>query len=279
MAPRAYWKGYLKLSQVSCPIALYPASSDAERISFSRISRKTGNRLEQQLVDSETREPVEKEDVGRGFEIGSDRYIQVEDEELEQVRIESNHTIEIDGFAPRAEIDDRYLEKPYYIAPTDQVSQEVFAVIRDAIQEKGKVALARVVLARREHVIMLEAFDKGLLAITLRYPNEVRDQTAYFEDVPDLTLPAEMKDLAAQVVDSKAIHFDPSKFQDHYEATLVEMLRAKQAGRTFQPPKERPAPHRAINLMAALRASIGAEKKPAAVSIPARAAAKRTTGR
>ena len=279
MAPRAYWKGYLKLSQVSCPIALYPASSDAERISFSRISRKTGNRLEQQLVDCETREPVEKDDVGRGYEIGSDRYIQVEDDELEQIRIESNHTIEIDGFVPRAEIDDRYLEKPYYISPTDQVSQEVFAVIRDAIQEKGKVALARVVLARREHVIMLEAFDKGLLAITLRYPNEVRDQTAYFEDVPDLTLPAEMKDLAAQVVDSKAIHFDPSKFQDHYEATLVEMLRAKQAGRTFQPPKEKPAPHRAINLMDALRASIGAEKRPAAVSIRGRGAAKRTTGR
>jgi DNA end-binding protein Ku len=279
MAPRAYWKGYLKLSLVSCPIALYPASSDAERISFSRINRKTGNRLEQQLIDSETREPVEKEDVGRGYEIGNDRYMQVEDDELEQIRIESNRTIEIDGFVPRAEIDDRYLEKPYYISPTDQVSQEVFAVIRDAIQQKGKVALARVVLARREHVIMLEAFDKGLLAITLRYPNEVRDQAAYFEDVPDLTLRAEMKDLAAQVVDSKTVHFDPSKFQDHYEATLVEMLRAKQAGRTFQPPKEKPAPHRMINLMDALRASVGAEKKPAAVSIRGRGAAKRTTGR
>jgi len=279
MAPRAYWKGYLKLSQVSCPIALYPASSDAERISFNRVNRKTGNRLEQQLVDSETREPVEKEDVGRGYDIGSDRYMQVEDDELEQVRIESNYTIEIDGFVPRAEIDDRYLEKPYYLSPTDQVGQETFAVIRDAIQEKNKVALARVVLARREHVIMLEAFDKGLLAITLRYPNEVRDQAAYFEDVPDLRVPAEMKDLAAQVVDSKTTHFDPSKFQDHYETALVEMLRAKQAGRPFQLPKEKPAPHRMINLVDALLASIGAEKKPAAVSIHGRGAAKRTTGR
>ena len=279
MAPRAYWKGDLKLSLVSCPVALYTASSQAERISFNRINRKTGNRLEQQFVDSETKEPVEKEDVGRGFDIGSDRYIQVEDEELEQIRIESNHTIEIDGFVPRAEIDDRYLEKPYYVSPTDQVSQETFAVIRDVMQEKEMVALARVVLSHREHVIMLEAFDKGLLAITLRYPSEVRDQAAYFEDVPDLRLPAEMKDLAAHVIDSKATHFDPSKFQDHYETALVEMLRAKQAGRVFELPKEKPAPERTINLMDALRASIDTEKKPAAASIRGRGAVKRTTGR
>ena len=278
MAPRAYWKGYLKLSRVSCPIALYPASSAAERVSFNRINRKTGNRLEQQLVDSETKESVETEDVGRGYEIASGQYIQVEDDELEDVQIESTHTIEIDGFVPRAEIDDRYLEKPYYISPTDQVSQETFAIIRDAIQEKRKVALARVVLSRREHVVMLEAFDKGLLAITLRYPNEVRDEAAYFEDVPDLRLPVEMKDLAAQIVDSMATHFDPSKFQDHYETALVEMLRAKQAGRPVQPPKEKPAPRRTINLMDALRESVGAEKKPAAVSIRGRGAASRTTG-
>jgi DNA end-binding protein Ku len=279
MAPRAYWKGDLILSLVSCPVALYPASSQAERISFKRINRKTGNRLEQQLVDCETKEPVEKEDVSRGFDIGGDRYIQVEDNELEQIRIESNHTIEIDGFVPRAEIDDRYLERPYYVSPTDQVSQETFAVFRDVMQEKEMVALARVVLSHREHVIMLEAFDKGLLAITLRYPSEVRDQAAYFEDVPDLRLPAEMKDLAAHVVDSKATHFDPAKFQDHYETALVEMLRAKQAGRVFELPKEKPAPERTINLMDALRASVDTEKKPAAASIRGRGTVKRTTGR
>jgi len=279
MAPRAYWKGYLKLSLVSCPIALYPASSSAERVSFNRINKKTGNRLKQQLVDSETGDPVDKEDIGRGYEIGKDQYLQVEDDELEKIQIESTHTIDINSFVPRAEVDDRYLDSPYYIAPTDKVGQEAFAVIRDAIRDKAMVALARVVLTRRERVVMLEAFDKGLLATSLRYPYEVRDQAAYFEDVPELKLPAEMKELAAHIVDSKAAHFDPSQFQDRYETALVDLLRAKQAGRSVKQPKEAPSTPRVINLMDALRASIGSatKKKPAAASTR-RGAAKRKTG-
>jgi DNA end-binding protein Ku len=283
MAPRAYWKGYLKLSLVSCPIALYPASSSSERVSFNRINKKTGNRLKQQLVDSENGEPVEREDVGRGYEIGKNQYLQVEDEEIEKIQIESTHTVDITSFVPRAEIDDRYLDSTYYIAPTDQVGQEAFAVIRDTIRDKKMVALGRIVLTRREHVIMLEAFDKGLLAVTLKYPYEVRDHAAYFEDVPDLKLPTEMKDLASHIVDSKATHFDPSTFEDHYETALVDMLRAKQAGTMVEPKKAEAAPQRVINLMDALRASIGAEtkKKPAAASTKARApaAAKRKTAR
>jgi DNA end-binding protein Ku len=284
MAPRAYWKGYLKLSLVSCPIALYPASSSSERVSFNRVNKKTGNRLKQQMVDAESGEPVERDDIGRGYEYAKGQYIMVEDDELAKIKIESTHTIDIDSFVPRAEIDDRYLDSPYYIAPTDQVGQEAFAVIRETIRDKGMVALARIVLARREHVIMLEAFDKGLLATTLRYQYEVRDQTAYFEDVPELKLATEMKELAAHIVDSKASHFDPSTFEDHYETALVELLRAKQAGRKVEPHKEEP-PQRVINLMDALRASIGAEtkKKPAAASTKVRArprtAAKRKTGR
>jgi DNA end-binding protein Ku len=281
MAPRAYWKGYLKLSLVSCPIALYPAASSSERVSFHRINKKTGNRLKQQSVDSETGEPVEREDIGRGYEVGKDQYIQVQDEEIEKVQIESSHTIEIDSFVARKEIDERYLDSPYYITPTDQVGLEAFAVIRDAIREKGMVALGRVVLARRERVVMLEPFDKGLLAVTLRYAYEVRDQGAYFSEIPDLELPGEMKELAAHIVDSKTAKFDPSKYEDRYENALVELLRAKQAGAVVRPRKEEPAPHRVINLMDALRASIGADakKKPAAASTRVRAPAKRTTGR
>jgi DNA end-binding protein Ku len=283
MAPRAYWKGYLKLSLVSCPIALYPATSSSERVSFNRINKKTGNRLKQQQVDAETGEPVDKEDIGRGYEIGKGQYLQVEDDEIEKIRIESTHTIEIDSFVPRSEIDDRYPDSPYYVAPTDQVGQEAFAVIRDAIREKGMVALGRVVVSRREYVVMLEAFEKGLLATTLRYGYEVREPSAYFEDIPDLKLPAEMKQLAAHILDTKAAHFDPAKFADHYETALVELLRAKQAGRIVEAPKDEPAPHRVINLMDALRASIGAEtkKKPAAASTKVRAgtAAKRKAGR
>jgi DNA end-binding protein Ku len=271
MAPRAYWKGYLKLSLVSCPIALYPAASSSERVSFHRINKKTGNRLKQLLVDSESSEPVDKEDVGRGYEVGKGQYIQVEDEEIEKVKIESTHTLEIESFVPREEIDDRYIDSPYYLAPTDQVGQEAFAVIRDAIREKKMVGLGRVVLTRREHVAMIEPFEKGLLATTLRYATEIRDQAAYFEDIPDLTLPAEMRQLAAHIVETKAAHFEPKKFEDHYENALVKLLREKQAGRPVEPIGEEKPPARVINLMDALRASLkGEEKKPAAASTGAR---------
>ena len=286
MAPRAYWKGYLKLSLVSCPIALYPAASSSERVSFHRINKKTGNRLKQQNVDSESGEAVDKEDIGRGYEIAKGQYLQVEDQELEKIQIESTHTIQIDSFVPRAEIDDRYLDSPYYVAPTDQVGQEAFAVIRDAIRDRGMVGLGRVVLTRRERVVMLEAFDKGLLATALRYANEVREAGAYFEEIPELKLPKEMSELAAHIIQTKAAHFDPKKFEDHYENALVELLRKKQAGRAIEPVRdEAPTPQRVINLMDALRASIGAEtqKKPAAPSAKVRAgagtAAKRKTGR
>ena len=282
MAPRANWKGYLRLSLVSCPIALYPASSDTERVSFNRINKKSGNRLKQQLVDAETGDVVEKEDIGRGYEIGKGEYLLVEDDELEQIKVESTHTVDIQSFVPRAEIDDRYLDSPYYIAPTDKVVQEAFAVIRDVIREKKMVGLGRVVISRRERVVMLEAFENGLLGTTLRYAYEVRDAKAYFEDVPEVKLPKEMKDLAAHIVDGKTAHFDPATFEDHYETALVEMLRAKQAGRVVEAPKEETAPARVVNLMDALRASIGAEtkKKPAAASTRSRAvAAKRKAGR
>jgi DNA end-binding protein Ku len=281
MAPRAYWKGYLKLSLVSCPIALYPAASSSERVSFHRINKKSGNRLKQQNVDSDSGEPVEKEDVGRGYEVAKGQYIQVEDDELEKIQIESTHTIEIDSFVPRAEVDDRYIDSTYYIAPTDQVGQEAFAVIRDAIRDREMVGLGRVVLSKRERVVMLEAFDKGLLATSLRYRNEVREAGVYFEDIPDLKLPKEMSDLAGHIIDTKASHFDPSKFEDHYENALVELLRRKQAGRVIEPIREEaPPPQRVINLMDALRASIGAaetEKKPAAGSVKARAGSGRTS--
>jgi DNA end-binding protein Ku len=281
MAPRAYWKGYLKLSLVSCPIALYPAASSSERVSFNRINRKTGNRLKQQNVDSESNEPVDKEDIGRGYEVAKGQYIQVEDDELEKIQIESTHTIEIDSFVPRAEIDERYLDSSYYIAPTDQVGQEAFAVIRNAIRDRKMVGLGRVVLARRERVVMLEAFDKGLLATTLRYAYEVRDAGVYFEDIPDLKLPKEMSDLAGHIIDTKASHFDPAKFEDHYENALVELLRKKQAGRVIEPIREEaPPPQRVINLMDALRASLGteAEKKPAAPSAKARTGGRTAKG-
>ena len=232
------------------------------------------------------RRDSKKEDIGRGYEIGKGQYLQVEDEEIEKIRIESSHTISIDTFVGQElSIDDRYLEDPYYIAPTDKVGQEAFAVIRDAIRDKAMVALGRVVLSRREHVMMLEAFDKGLLATTVRYSYEVRDQAPYFEDIADLKLPADMKELAAHIVDSKTSHFDPSTFVDHYETALVELLQAKQAGRVTEAPKAEPVPHRVHQShgCAAGEHRRRPKKKPAAASSKARAgvaaSAKRKTGR
>ena len=275
MAPRANWKGYLRLSLVSCPIALYPASSYSEKVSFNRINRKTGNRLKQQNVDSETGEVVSREDAARGYEVGKGQYLIVEDEELDAVQVESTRTIEIDQFVPRSEIDDRYIDSPYYIAPDGQVGQDAFAVIRDTIGKLNMVALGRVVLTRREHVIALEPRGLGLLGLTLRYPYEVRDEAPYFEDIPELKLPKEMLDLATHIVDTRSGHFDPSKFEDRYENALIDLLKKKEAGEKIEPAKEGPAP-RVVNLMDALRASIDAEKKKApAPSSKARRPAKK----
>jgi len=262
MAPRANWKGYLRLSLVSCPIALYPASSLSEKVSFNRIHRKTGNRVKQQNVDAETGDVVPREDIARGYEIGKGQYLIVEDEEFEAVEVESTRTIEIDEFVPRNEIDDRYIDSPYYIAPDGQVGQDAFAVIRDTIGKMNMVALGRVVLTRREHVIALEPRGRGLLGMTLRYPYEVRDEQPYFEDIPELKLPKDMMDLAGHIVSNKSGHFDPSHFEDRYENALIDLLKKKEAGEKITPVRGAPPP-RVVNLMDALRASIDAEKKKA----------------
>jgi DNA end-binding protein Ku len=275
MAPRANWKGYLRLSLVSCPIALYPASSLSEKVSFNRISRKTGNRLKQQNIDSETGDVVPREDTARGYEVAKGQYLIVEDQEIDAVQIESTRTIEIDQFVPRSEIDDRYVDSPYYIAPDGKVGQDAFAVIRETIAKMNMVAIGRVVLTRREHVIALEPKGRGLVGLTLRYPYEVRDEKPYFEDIPDLKLPKEMLDLATHIVQTKAGHFDPTQFDDRYENALIDLLKKKEAGEKIEPAKEGPTPQ-VVNLMDALRASIDADKKKApAPSTQARRPAKK----
>jgi DNA end-binding protein Ku len=257
---RPFWKGYLKLSLVSCPIALYPASSSSERVSFRQINKKTGNRLKQQLVDSITGELVESGDKGRGYQIGKDEYMPVEDEELDSLRLESTKIIDLDKFVPRSEIDERYLDSPYYLLPEDKVGQEAFAVIREAMKRKNMVGLGKVVISRRERIVMLEPLDTGLMAMTLRYAYEVRDAVPYFDDIPPMKLPDEMIELAEHILETKAGHFDATEFEDRYENAVVEMLKQKQAGMPLK--KEAPvaAPSTVVNLMDALRRSIKAEK-------------------
>jgi DNA end-binding protein Ku len=272
---RASWKGYLKLSLVSCPIALYTGTS-AERVSFRQINKKTGNRLRQQLVDEVTREPVEGDDKGRGFEYAKNAYIPVDDDELDALAVESKHTIEIDSFVPREQIDQRYLDTPYYITPDGQVGQDAFAVIREAMRGKGMVALGRVVLAKRERVIMLEPWDRGLTATTLRYPYEIRDAKEYSDDIPDLKVEPDMLKLAQHILQNKATDFDPLQFVDSYEEAVVAMLKNKQAGLPVARERVTLQPQNAVNLMEALRLSIARERKVTAA--PSKKARKRIGG-
>jgi DNA end-binding protein Ku len=258
---RPYWKGYIKLALVSCPIALYTASSSSERVAFRQVNKKTGNRLRQQLIDDVTREPVEAAEKGRGYEYAKNSYLLIEDEEIESIEVESNHIVEIDSFVPRSEIDERYLDSPYYIGPNDPVGQEAFAVIREAMRGKDMVALGRVVLAKRERVIMLQPWEKGLLGTTLRYPYEVRDSKDYFYDIPDVKIAPDMLTLAEHILKSKEATFDPSKFVDRYEQAVIQLLEKKQQG--MPAPKAAPfvAPTNVVSLMDALRRSIAEDSK------------------
>jgi DNA end-binding protein Ku len=258
VAPRAYWKGYLKLSLVSCPVALFPASSEREKVSFHQINEDTGNRIKYRKVDAETGDEVDSEKIIKGYEVGKGQYIQIEPEELEAIAIESKRTIEIDEFVPKKEIDELYLNSPYYLVPDGEVGAQAFAVIREAIREEGMVALGRVVFTSREHVIALEPREKGLLGMTLRYPYEVRKQSDYFDDIPDEKIPKDMLELASHIVKSKAGHFHPEKFEDQYEDALKELLRKKQAGQKIEAPKA-PTDAKVINLMDALRRSVETE--------------------
>ena len=276
MAPRAYWKGYLKLSLVSCPIALFPATSEREKISFHQLNKKTGHRVKYRKVDAESGDEVDSADIIKGYEVGKGDYIELDPEELEAVAIESKRTIDIDEFVPKDEIDELYLKNPYYIAPDGEVGQQAFAVIREAIRKEGMVAIGKVVFTSREHIIALEARGKGLLGITLRYPYEVRNEADYFDDIPDEKIPKDMLELASHIVTTKAGHFAPSKFEDQYEDALKELLKKKQEGKPIERP-ERPKPTNVVNLMDALRQSVEASGAATSTKAKARAASSRSS--
>jgi DNA end-binding protein Ku len=259
MAPRAYWKGYLKLSLVSCPVALFPATSEREKISFHQLNKSTGNRIKYRKVDVETGDEVESADIIKGYQVGKGEYLQLDPEELEAIAIESKRTIEIDEFVPRKEIDELYQNNPYYIVPDGEVGQQAFAVIREAIRQEGMVAIGKVVFTSREHIIALEARGKGMMGMTLRYPYEVRKEDEYFDDIPDEKIPKDMLELASHIVESKAGHFKPEKFEDQYEDALKELLKKKQSGQKIEAPRDR-EPSKVVNLMDALRRSVETER-------------------
>jgi DNA end-binding protein Ku len=270
MAPRANWKGFLRLSLVTCPIALFPATSESEKISFNQINKKTGNRIRYLKVDADTGEEVENADIIKGYKVDNDSYLEVTKDELENISLESTRTIEIDEFVPKREIDDLYLVRPYYIVPDGKVGHDAYAVIRETIRSLDKVALARVVLTNREHVIALEARDKGLMGMLLRYPYEVRDPAEYFDDIQDVKITKDMLDLAKHIVEQKSGHFEPAKFEDHYEQALQELLDQKRKGQPISATRK-PPPSNVFNLMDALKKSIQSEGKTEPAAKPAKA--------
>ena len=350
MVPRAHWKGFLKLSLVSCPIALYPAIAASERISFRQVNKQTGNRLRQQLVDVVTGEPVQAHNKARGYEVGENQFLLVRDDELEAAEqegrsrpyssapaktgvepdeppqsvdvqaptplfsttptksaprpeeeqlttpaeprtqsdpmpsagpaapaptpIENNRTIEIDRFIPREQVDARYLDTPYYVVPRDEIAEEAFAVIRDAMRARDVVGMGRVVLARRERPIIVEPMGNGIRGITLRYSHEIRDEASYFAEIPKLKLPEEMLRVAEHIVETKLSDFDPAFLEDRYRTVLISKLKEKRADLPKKAVAAAPSAQNVISLMDVLKRSLAAEQ-PAARTSPSKTAPRR----
>ncbi len=256
MAPRPSWKGYLKLSLVACAVELTGATTTSEKVKFKVINRETGNTVKRQYVDAVTGKAVDGDDEVKGYEIGKDEYLLVEDEEIEALQIESSHTLNIESFVDKAAIEQIYLDTPYYVTPADDVSAEAFAVIREAMARKGKAGLARIVLYRRERPVVIEPLGEGLLLTTLRYARLVRRPEDVLGDIETPKLDQEMIALAGHIIDQKKGEFDPSAFEDRYEQAILDLVRAKQAG--HEPPKVRAGgrPSNVVNLFDALRRSL-----------------------
>jgi DNA end-binding protein Ku len=256
MAPRANWKGFLRLSLVTCPVALYPATSESEKISFNQLNRATGHRIKYLKVDADTGDEVPNEDIVKGYMLDKETFVEVSKEELEEIALESTRTIDIDEFVDKADIDPRYLIRPYYLRPDGKVGHDAFAVIRETIREMEKVAIGRVVLTNREHIIALEPLEKGLVGTLLRYPYEVRSEQEYFDEIQDVKVTKDMLDLAKHIVNQKSGRFEPEKFEDQYETALIDLINQKRAGKPITP-KERPRGENVVDLMEALRRSVG----------------------
>lgn len=265
MAPRAVWKGVLKIAEVSCPVSLYTAASTAERISFHTLNRKTGNRVHRQYIDEVSGKPVETEDQVKGYDKGNGDYVLLEPEEIAAAIPESDKTLTVETFLRCDEIDEIFFDKPYYVAPASPVASEAFALIREGMKDQKSAALARTVIFRRMRSILIRPQDEGLVATTLNFDYEVRSAEDAFSEIPGIKIDGEMLDLAEHIIKTKAGRFDPKQFDDRYEAALAELVQAKIEGRKIKPQK-RPEPSKVVSLMEALRqsAKAGGGEKPAA---------------
>jgi DNA end-binding protein Ku len=280
MAPRAIWKGVLKVAEVTCPVALYTAASTGERISFHTLNRKTGNRVHRQFIDEVSGKPVEKEDQVKGYDRGDGDYIVLEPDEIAEAIPESDKVLDVATFLPCDEIDDLFFDRPYYVTPNTPVAAEAFSLIRDVMASRETAALARTVIFRRMRSILIRPHDAGMIATTLNFDYEVRPAERAFDDVPKLKIEGEMLELAEHIIRTKAGRFDPKAFDDRYEAALAELVKAKIEGRKIKPVK-RPEPAKVVNLLDALRQSAKAGKanKPADKPAAKRKSARKTAAK
>lgn len=261
MAPRANWRGYLGIAALTCPVALYTAASTSQRIAFQTVNRETGHRVKRQYVDSETEEPVEAENQVKGYEVGKDEYVVLEPDEIAAAVPESDKVLAVETFVRDDDIDDAYLDRPYYLAPANPAAAEVFALFREGVKQARVAAIARAVLFRRVRKLLVRPYGKGLVATTLAFDYEVRSASEAFDEIPAIEIAGEMLDLAKHIIATKTGTFDPSAFSDRYEAALAEVVRAKLEGKPL-PETKAPAAARVIDLMEALRKSAAAAEKP-----------------
>ncbi len=263
MAVRPYWKGYLKLSLVNCPVQMMPAISDNEKVRFHTLNRATHNRVVSQYVDSVTGEEVDEEDQVKGYQRGEDEYLLLEDEELENVALDSTNTIEITTFTPRDSVEWIWFDTPYYLTPSNPVGEEAFSVIRDAMEAKEMVGISRLVITRRERAVLLEPRGKGIVLWTLRYGDEVRDEETYFADIGDGKADSDLMPLVQQLIKKKTTDWNPKLVVDPVQDRLLDIINArkkqlKKPGKA-KPKATEPEPSNVINIMDALRKSVKAE--------------------
>lgn len=256
MAPRANWKGTLRIAEVLCPVALYTAASTSERVSFHTINRATGHRVRREFVDGETGKPVERDDQVKGYELAKDEYITLDPSEIAAAIPESDKVLDVSAFIACGDVDDIYFDRPYYLAPADRAGEDVYILIREGLRRTGTVALARTMLFRRMRSLLVRAQGDGLVATTLNFDYEVRSAEEAFADISAIRIEGEMLDLARHIIGTKMGRFDISAFDDRYENALIDLVRAKQEGRRIAPPPKEKA-EKVVDLLAALRESAG----------------------
>lgn len=273
MAPRAVWKGFLKVAEIVCPVALHTAASTSDRITFHTLNRATGNRVRRHYVDQDTGKPVETEDQIKGYEIAAGEYVEIDAEEIAAATPESDKTLAVEAFVPNDEVDDVFFDRPYYLTPSDRAAEEAFGLIRDGMRRSHAAAIARAVLFRRMRSVLIRAEGNGLVATTLSFDYAVRPAREAFDGIPKLKIEGEMLELAQHIIQTKRGTFDPTAFDDRYEAALAELVKAKLEGKTFAPPPPRKT-DKVVDLMAALRESAGAMKAAGDKKAPAKKVAK-----